>query len=181
MESISEKYTRLRPLIKQGDLVLFHGKKALARIIQESDGDAYYNHVGVVGEIAGALFIIDSNSNGVEPGRLSKRVLSYEDGDFSILRPLKTKQEIDFQLFLLLRTIDDSKVKYDFINGIKALINRWFRTKFKTHTEKDRRICSMFVYNYALNLDMIHPMLDSNKLFFPQDYIRNEFWYKKID
>jgi len=181
METISEKYKRLRSSIKQGDLIIFHGEKALARIIQESDSDAYYNHIGVIGEIAGALFIIDSNANGVEPARLSKRVLSYDNGDFSILKPLKNKTEINFQLFLLLRKIDDSKIKYDFINGLKALLNRWIKTSFKTHNKNDRKICSMFVYEYAVNLDMIHPMLDKNNLFFPQDYIRNKYWYKKID
>jgi hypothetical protein len=181
METLAEKYTRLRPEIKQGDLILFHGKKALARTIQKFDSNAYYNHVGVVGEIAGALFIIDSNAPGVNPARLSHRVLSYEEGDFSVLRPIKRKRDVYYNLHMLLKTIDNSDVKYDYFNGFKAMLNRRFGFKFKTHLIKDRKICSMFVYEYALSLDMIRPMKDSNKLFFPQDYIREGFLYKKLD
>lgn len=174
MESIKEKYFRLRPNIKEGDLILFHGKRVISKIIQKSDGDAYYNHIGVVGEIAGALFIIDSNADGVKPYRLSDRVYSYEDGDFIILRPKATKKNIDLALSKLLKKADIKKYKYDFLNGAKALFNRWFGFKFKTHDDSNRKICSMFVLPYALELDMVYPLDDMNNLFFPQDYIRNE-------
>lgn len=174
MENIKEKYTRLRGKIEQGDLILFHGKKALARIIQESDDDAYYNHIGVVGEIAGALFIIDSNANGVKPDRLSDRIYKYEDGDFIILKPKATKKDIDSALSKLLKKADIKKYKYDFFNGAKALFNRWFGFNFKTHENPNRKICSMFVLPYALELDMVFPLNNMNNLFFPQDYIRNE-------
>ena len=98
---IKEKYARLRPDIQQGDLILFRGHKLLSKIIQESDSDAYYNHVGVVGKICGAAFIIDSNANGVHPERLSERVLGYSD--FTIIRSYKTYRAINKSL----ATIDD--------------------------------------------------------------------------
>lgn len=171
-ENNKDKYLRLRPQIEQGDLILFHGKKVLARVIQESDGNAYFNHVGVVGEIAGALFIIDSNAIGVKPERLSDRIYSYDNGDFAILKPNKTKIEVTQALANLLIKADEKKYKYDFFNGIKAVLNRWFGFKFKTYDDPNRKICSMFVLPYALELDMVKPLDDMNNLFFPQDYIR---------
>ncbi len=172
METIKEKYVRLRPQIKQGDLILFHGKSLLSKVIQESDQNAYFNHIGVVGEIAGSLFIIDSNKNGVKPDRLSDRVYSYADGDFIILKPLTIKKEITKALSKLLKKSDYVKPKYDYINGIKSLINRLLGTNLKTKPNPYRVICSMFVLPYALELDMVYPLEDMNDLFYPQDYYR---------
>lgn len=170
METIQEKYTRIRPLIKDGDVILFRGEKALAKIIQECDSNAYYNHVGIVLKIHGALFIIDSNAKGVEPARLSERIEKYID--FDILRPLENESIIELALQIVLRKQDTKKIKYDFINGFKALLNRKFKTKFETHIEDYRNICSMFVLPYALELKMVTLPSEMNNLFFPQDYIR---------
>jgi hypothetical protein len=168
---IKEKYSRLRPEIKQGDLILFRGKRLLAKIIQESDSNAYYNHVGVVGAICGALFIIDSNANGVHPERLSERIEKYSD--FTIIRSYKNYRAINKSLKKLLKRQDEIAIKYDFINGAKALFNRWFGWNLKTKKIYNRDICSMFVLPYALDLEMVFPLKDMNDLFFPQDYYRN--------
>lgn len=176
---ITEKYARLRPLMKEGDLIVFRGRKLISKIIQESDSNAYYNHIGVIGDICGSLFIIDSNGNGVHPERLSERVLGYSD--FSILRSEKSKATIDKYLKDLLKKQDDIEIKYDFVNGAKALFNRWFRLNFKTKKVYNRDICSMFVLPYALNLEMVYPLKDMNNLFFPQDYIRQLYKATKID
>lgn len=173
METIKEKYIRIRPFIKQGDLILFHGRKPLARIIQQSDSKAYFNHVGVIGEIAGSFFIIDSNAPGVKPDRLSDRVYSYENGDFLIIRSEKSKKEITNALKKLLKKADQVKYKYDYINGGKALFNRWFGTKFKIKLDPYRKICSEFTLPYAVELEVVFPYEEiENNLFFPQDYIR---------
>lgn len=176
---IKEKYARLRPQMKEGDLIVFRGKKLISKIIQESDSNAYYNHIGVIGEICGALFIIDSNGNGVHPERLSERVLGYTD--FTILRSEKSKPTIDKYLQILLKKQDETEIKYDFVNGSKALFNRWFKLNFKTKKVYNRDICSMFVLPYALNLEMVHPLEDMNNLFFPQDYIRQLHKAIRID
>lgn len=170
MGTIQEKYARIRPLINDGDVILFRGEKALAKIIQECDSNAYYNHVGIVLKIHGALFIIDSNAKGVEPARLSERIEKYID--FDILRPLENESIIELALQIVLRKQDTKKIKYDFINGFKALLNRKFKTKFETHIEDYRNICSMFVLPYALELKMVTLPSEMNNLFFPQDYIR---------
>lgn len=167
---IKEKYARLRPEIKQGDLILFRGDRLLSKIIQESDSNAYYNHIGVVGKICGAVFIIDSNANGVHPERLSTRMEKYSD--FTIIRSYKNYRAINKALTKLLKRQDETEVKYDFINGAKALFNRWFGWNLKTKKVYNRDICSMFVLPYALDLEMVFPINDMNDLFFPQDYFR---------
>ena len=176
---IKEKYDRLRPIMRQGDVIVFRGHKLLSKIIQESDSNAYYNHVGVIGEISGALFIIDSNGNGVHPERLSERVLGYSD--FTIIRSDKSQEEIDEKLRNLLKKQDDTEIKYDFINGAKAVFNRWFKLNFKTKKVYNRDICSMFVLPFALGLEMVLPLKEMNNLFFPQDYIRQLYKATKIN
>ena len=146
---IKEKYARLRPDIQQGDLILFRGRKLLSKIIQESDSDAYYNHVGVVGKICGAVFIIDSNANGVHPERLSSRIEGYSG--FTIIRSYKNYRAINKSLTKLLKRQEETDIKYDFINGAKALFNRWFGLNLKTKKVYNRDICSMFVYRMRLN------------------------------
>jgi hypothetical protein len=176
---IKEKYDRLRPIMKQGDLIVFRGHKLLSKIIQEADRDAYYNHVGVIGEISGALFIIDSNGNGVHPERLSERVLGYSD--FTIIRSDKDENIIGRALKNLLKKQDDTEIKYDFVNGAKAVFNRWFRLNFKTKKVYNRDICSMFVLPFALELEMVLPLKEMNNLFFPQDYIRQLYKASRIN
>jgi len=169
-EKIEDKYIRLRPLIKHGDLILFNGNKALARIIQKSDSNCKWNHVGLIIEVEGALFIIDSNRTGVHPERLSERVHSYND--FILYRSLKTKPEIKLALRNLLKKQDEVEINYDFINGGKSLINRYFKTNLKIKNLYNKNICSVFVLPYALELKMVMPLNRTDSLFFPQDYIR---------
>jgi hypothetical protein len=71
-----------------------------------------------------------------------------------------------------LKRQDEIAIKYDFINGAKALFNRWFGWNLKTKKIYNRDICSMFVLPYALDLEMVFQLKDMNDLFFPQDYYR---------
>lgn len=177
MENIQEKYKRLRSSIKQGDTILFHGTGIIAKIIQEGDNDAYFNHIGIVVEIAGVLYIIDSNAPGVHPERLSVRIAKYAagDGDFVIKRSQKTVKQITTALYNVQQTLEQQgTVSYDFINGAKSLSNRYFKTQFKIKPKANAMICSMFVYPYQLELDMIYPRSFEKTLFFPQDSIRFE-------
>lgn len=86
MEPILEKYDLFRKEIVHGSLALFHGNGVMARIIQNCD-KSYWNHIGIVLEINGALFIIDSNGNGVQADRLSFRVSKYKKGNISFIVP----------------------------------------------------------------------------------------------
>ena len=170
MELIKEKYTRIRSKIENGDVILFRGNHLLSKIIQESDSDAYYNHVGIVLKISDALFIIDSNANGVEPARLSERIDKYVD--FKVLRSKKTVEQINESLKFVLKKQDSSKIKYDYWNGFKAMLNRKFNFNLKIKIKNNRNICSMFVLPYAYDLDIVSMPESMDDLFFPQDFIR---------
>ena len=171
-ETIIEKYARIRPSLKTGDLILFEGVKVISNFIRESD-DCEYTHIGIILNVLGTLFIIDSNRNGVQPSRLSERISQYKGGDFIVKRAIKSEHEIKTELALILKNTD-RVIKYDFKNGAKSLINRYFKTKLKIETVDDRMICSEFVKPYAMKLEMIFLVSLRNSLFFPQDFIRYE-------
>lgn len=168
METITDKYNRIRPLIKDGDLILFHGTRLLAKIIQHCD-KAYYNHIGIVMEMHGGLFILDSQASGVVSDRLSKRISDYKKGEFCVIH---SKTEIaDAELDKLISGQDLTAPLYDYANGTRELLNRKFGWNIKLKPSKDRDICSDFVYEYALRNNFIEPF--KNRVAFPEDYIRH--------
>jgi hypothetical protein len=169
METIQEKYKRIRPLIKDGDLVLFHGTKLLAKIIQNCD-KSYFNHIGIVLESHKGLFILDSQSNGVECDRLSERISDYKKGNFCVIQSLEDINT-DEAMEELFKRQDMKEVFYDYGNGFKELMNRKFGCNFKIGKSDSKDICSDFVYEYALSTNKIVPF--QNRVAFPQDYIRH--------
>lgn len=172
METIDKKYERLRPLIKDGDMILFHGTGIVARIIQNCD-NSYYNHIGVVIEKCGALYIIDANEDGVQADRLSQRISKYRDGgDFTIVKPLATNAEIQIALRVLLKRSDEKTIKYDFMNGFKELLNRKFGWNLKVDLDESHDICSDFVSTYQYDLGMLNEDFKKVRIAFPEDIIR---------
>jgi hypothetical protein len=170
--NIVDKYNMFRGLLKDGDLVLFHGKGIIANIIQHCD-NAYYNHIGVIIEKHGALFIVDSNADGVQADRLSKRIEKYKrGGDFTIIKPTVKREFIDLEMRRLLNRSDEKWIKYDFYNGIKELLNRRFGFKLKITLNDNRDICSDFVSRYACDLDLVNQKFKDKTIVFPEDYIR---------
>lgn len=167
METITDKYKRFRPLIKDGDLILFHGTRLLAKIIQECD-NAYYNHIGVVTENHGGLFILDSQARGVESDRLSERIADYKNGDFCVIHSINEVD--DAELNKLVSGQDMKAPLYDYGNGFKELLNRKFGWNLRI-TKSERDICSDFVYEYALRNKFIYAF--ENRVAFPEDYIRH--------
>jgi hypothetical protein len=172
--NIEQKYDLLRPHIKEGDIIVFHGTHLLAQIIQNCDS-AYYNHMGVIIECNSALGICDANGNGVQWDRLSWRIAKYHHSgsDFDIIRPLNNREEVRQQLRILLLRSDEKWVKYDFINGVKELLNRKFESSiFKIKLNNDRAICSSNDAKYAINLGIMTDEFAKQRIQFPQDYIR---------
>jgi len=170
--TISEKYKLLRPRISDGDLILFKGTGIVARTIRWFDS-SYYSHIGVVVEKHGALFIVDSNGNGVQADRLSWRINSYKDkADFCIMKPLHDAQTINIHMNHLLKKSDEKWIKYDFKNGLKEMFNRKFKTKFKITLNDERDICSDFVSKYASSLGLVNIGFLDLPISFPQDYTR---------
>lgn len=171
METIKEKYARLRPKMEDGDLILFHGTGLLARIIQWCD-KSYYNHVGVVFRKLSAMYIVDSNESGVQADRLSMRIEKYKNGDFSLVKPLRPDKEIQYELYQLLKRSDDKWIRYDFYNGAKELANRAFGWNLKITLDENRDICSDFVSDYMIKLGMLNEDFKKVRIAFPQDIIR---------
>lgn len=167
--NIKDKYQSLRPLIKDGDLILFHGTGFVAKVIQNCD-NAYWNHIGIVTERHGALFIVDANGNGVQADRLSYRVEKYKD--FKVLKPKVNRALIDAEMKKLLMRSDAETIKYDFKNGIKELFNRKFKPVFKIKPTEKQDICSDYVSRYAINLELMCSEFKALRSIFPQDYER---------
>lgn len=165
--NIEEKYAAIRPLIKDGDLVLFRGTKLLAKIIQNCD-KAYFNHIGIVAETHGALLIVDSQAEGVVADRLSKRIKDYKNGDFCVIQ---SKEEVlDAELDRIMQRQDRKEILYDYGNGFKELLNRKFGWNLKIRPNENKDICSDFVYEYACRNGFVLPF--ENRVAFPHDYIR---------
>jgi hypothetical protein len=170
VETINEKYKRVRPLIKDGDLILFHGTGILARLIRLCDS-AYYNHIGVVIEKLGSLYIVDSNASGVQADRLSWRIKKYSrGGNFIIIQP--TEIDSNNELEALLKKADVKWIKYDYINGAKELINRAFGLSLRIIKRDEHDICSDYVSDYADNRELVNNLFIRRPIQFPQDYIR---------
>lgn len=184
MEDIQEKYTRLRPKMKHGDTMLVHGEKAVSKIIQECDKGAYWTHFLIIMEVSGVLFCVDSNAPGVHPARLSERIKEYakkEGTDFVIRRSYKSEEEINVAFYNAMQRVERvGEIKYDFINGIKSLLNRRFSfCNFKIKVDDKHDICSMFGYRYEHELQMVKTMSMKRSLFFPSDF--ETYQWKVID
>lgn len=175
-EKIKDKYQRIRPYIKDGDLIIFHGRSLLSRLIQWADG-AHYNHIGVVINKFGALYIVDSNASGVQADRLSWRIGKYRGGDFAVIQSITTDMELKYELHRLLNKSDEKWIKYDYLNGIKELCNRAFGTNFRITKRDEHDICSDYVSEYAVGLKMVTEDFTKRPIQFPQDYIR----YRNLD
>jgi hypothetical protein len=170
--NIQEKYTKLRPFITDGCIILFHGTGIIAKTIQYCD-KAYYNHVGIAFEKCGALYIVDANGNGVQADRLSHRINKYrKGGDFTVLKPLATNQEIQTALARILQRSDPKTIKYDFTNGIKELFNRKFDLDLRIDNDDCHDICSDFVSTYQWELGMLNEGFKEIRIAFPEDSVR---------
>lgn len=170
-ETIIEKYERLRPSIEDGDLILFHGTGLVASIIQNCD-KAYYNHIGIIFKKSNALFIVDANGNGVQADRLSYRISKYKEGNFTVVRPLCFREDIDIALSRILRRSDKKTIKYDFWNGFKELMNRKFNWGLKIELDESHDICSDFVSEYQLDLGLLNKDFIKVRISFPEDTVR---------
>ncbi len=177
METIKEKYDRVRHLIKDGDVILIHGTALISKLEKICD-NAYITHVGGIIEHNGALGVIDAECNGVQWDRLSKRIFSYKPyGDFMILRSTKSLKEISTAQATLLERSDDKWLKYDFGNGAKELINRFCKNhninfNLKIKLSASEFICSTEIAKFSTDLDMVTNKFKELPIQFPEDYRR---------
>lgn len=176
--NILEKYELHRAELRDGDLMLFHGTHLLAKIIQSSDKNengtnAYWNHIGIIFEKCGRLFIQDSNRPGVHPEILSERIKKYSSGDFCVLRPVAHGELIQAAMEHRFARAEEG-IKYDFMGGLRGLIYRRWNKDLKFLGTAKRDICSEYTAPYALELEMVMKEFAQIKFPFPQDYIREQ-------
>lgn len=174
--TIREKYIKLRPQIEDGDLILFRGTGIVARIIRFCDS-SYYNHIGVVIKSHGSLFILDANANGVQADRLSHRIATYsEKSDFCIIQPkilnTFTSSLVEKGMHKLLAKSDNKWIRYDYLNGIKELLNRKLGWNLKIKMKENAAICSSNVAQYAIDLGIMNGNFEKLSIAFPQDFCR---------
>lgn len=165
--SIQDKYTQSRPFIKNGQLILFRGTGLLAKAIQYFD-EAYYNHIGIVWEANGRLFILDSNAAGVHPDFLSDRINEY--ADFCLIELTKTPEDISAKLNQIMDK-GQAGIKYNFGRLFQIAIYKKLGWDIKRLDGGGKRdICSQFAQQYT-NLFPIACYAKDN-LITPQGFIR---------
>ncbi len=165
--NIQDKYATARPYITNGTPICFHSDKILGKLIQYFDG-AYYNHVGIAWIANGRLFILDSNSPGVEPQFLSTRMNDYSD--FCIL-PLKNSPELIQSKLDLIMDKSQLGIKYNYLRLLQIAIYKKLNWDIKKlDGGNNRAICSQFVQQYT-NLFPIN-CYSKCMLMTPQDFVR---------
>lgn len=163
--SIEEKYNMVRSFLRNGDIILFHGTKLLAKTIQYLD-NCYYNHIGIIVESNGRLLIIDSNAGGVDPDFLSHRIKEYSD--FCIIKPIAWSQEIIDNAVSSVIEKAETLIKYDFKLLFRiALYRKFGKEVVKNNQDKD--VCSEFVRRYLRFYSPVAACYESPKL--PYEFI----------
>lgn len=175
MGKIHEKYERLRSLINDGDIILFTGNTIVSKIIRNFDNNSDWSHVEIITKTKeDRLLVQGANLEGVHPEYLSHRLKFHTD--FLILRPIKTREEIDTALCEVFSKVDMG-LKYDYDNGFKELLNRKFKMwgipwTLKIKLDYNEFICSTFAAPYAIRLGLVSNDFINLGYQFPQDFIR---------
>lgn len=141
----TEKYNSVRPQIKAGMLILFRGTSIISKLIQSITG-SYFNHVGVVFEANGRLFIMDANAPGVHPDLLSFRVSEYED--FACIDLCQRPDDTIRNLGILMDK-DSVGVRYNFGRLIMIALKDKLGIDESATDQKGRVICSQYAQQYC--------------------------------
>lgn len=140
METIKEKYARLRPFIRNGDIINVRGTSLLAKTIQWSD-KAYFNHSLVVQKVDDRIELaVQSLANGAGPMYLSTEI--YQNVDFTILRPQKLQDIIDANVILFAQAVANG-IGYNYWQLPKILIKEKLGFNTNLGNDKTKDICSM--------------------------------------
>lgn len=143
-----KKYEELRSDIRNGDIICFRGTSFTSKLIHYFD-KAYYSHIGLVFVSNNRLFMIDSNSHGVNPKFLSE--VMHASSDFCIIRPQAWS---DNQISTSVGIVFDRaerRIKYDFNLMPQIVLFRVFGI-VKDFEKSARDICSEFVRRFTRRL-----------------------------
>lgn len=144
----SEKYTKLRNEIRNGDFILYIGTSFMAKSIQYFD-NCLYNHIGVVWipENTDRLLTIDMWSAGLTCLPVSRRMESYKD--FCILRPKVSELKTKVAISLAIEKWDGENVKYDNSLCLRIAVIKKTGIDLTGLGKKDKFICSEFIQYYC--------------------------------
>ena len=171
MEPVTDKYSRLRPIINNGDIILVRGKSLLARALQWGD-HAYFNHALVVFKVGDRLLCIQSMAQGVIPAFLSTELLA--NIDFTILRPQFSQERID-ECVNEAFTKSENGIPYNTFQLLNILIQRKLGFDVKQLGNSKDNICSVFAgitYGGALPLTCYSYTVTGQDYLTPQDFIK---------
>lgn len=144
----TDKYYKIRPEIKNGDLILYRGESLIDKGIQFFD-KAYYNHIGIVWEPEDIqrVLTIDMWSDGIECIPLSRRIKGYKD--FCILRPRVSSDIIRDSISTIIEDLDGGDIKYDNSLILRIAVIKKLRIDLTGLGKKDRYICSELAQYYC--------------------------------
>ena len=173
MENITDKYSRLRSSINNGDILLIRGNSFLAKSIQFGDDNAYFNHALVVFKIGDRLLCIQAMAQGVIPAFLSTEILA--NADFTILRPQVSQDIIDNAVNSVFDKAE-SGIKYNKLLLVKILAQRKLGININMKYDDLKTICSVFAgitYGGYVGLSCYKAIFVKQGYFLtPQDIIR---------
>jgi hypothetical protein len=151
-------YNKHREDLRDGDIILCHSKKFIAKAIRH-----------------GRVFVMDAHPDkGVHPGFLSHRMAFKQWDDIAVLRPKINKKRIEQSMNQAFSRAHDY-IPYDMKGVFQILmyqkLGMWAGTD---HPGKD--ICSEFTQYYGiyLGIEEYFPRNLSRPFFTPQDHIRVE-------
>ena len=168
METIKERYERIRPEVTDGCLFLMSKDKFVSKAIRWFD-KSEFSHIGIIFEKYGRLFILDSNMAGVHPELLSARVNLADN--FIFIKPMLSKT-LTTQAMEAVFKRSELNIEYDFINGAKELSNRKFGSSFKIISSEKNDICSKLTRQPAITQSMVTKNFELIPQPLPQDYLR---------
>ena len=175
MESIQEKYARLRSSADNGDLFLVRGKSLLADSIKWGDAkdgvNAYWTHAGVIRKTSERLEALQSLGQGVVPSILSTEI--FANVDFCFLKPLFPQSVKDDAVNAFFDEAERG-IGYDYWMLPKVLAARKLGIKVQPD-DKHKAICSVsafWVYGSKLPLTCYASVKEQSAFITPQDGIR---------
>lgn len=167
-------YNKHREDLRDGDIILCHSQKFIARAIRHVD-NCYYHHSGIVFRKHGRVFVMDAHPDkGVHPGYLSHRIMQKQWDEIAVIRPKINKKRIEQAMDQAFSRAHEY-VPYDF----KAILNILMYQKtggWFGEVDPERDICSEFTQYYGIYLGVedYFPRNLERPFFTPEDHLRIE-------
>ena len=140
-------YNEIENRIQSGDIILFSGQRLYQKIIQYIS-KSKWNHIGVIFESYGHLFLIEAVGSGVQIRRFKQAC----DGHRNSIRIIRPQWRYVNQNFDLIRNIlDNIGNDYDF-KGVLAFLIRTIYPKFRWQN-KTSQFCSELIAHALENVN----------------------------